>query len=208
MDVILPPPPPISRHIPVDVCENIIDQLYSAFNVSEQVEYVSALRRCALECKDWRVRSQMRLFVSVILHDIAALHKIAALPRLNMLRTRRVGGEETWYPRASQSGTGKPLQYLPLHCRFSLLPSPFTTITRLHMEWVTFYCFSDFLQGVSCVGEGVLCVTLGPLPAYYAARTDKSRAPAAHFSTKPPVLAPTLIPTRRGTLDPDHHHLQ
>ena len=68
-----------ARHVPVEICENIIDQLYSPYEIWDQVEHVRALRRCALVCKDWRVRSQMRLFYSVVLHDLAAVYKIAAV---------------------------------------------------------------------------------------------------------------------------------
>ena len=69
---------PAARHIPVEVCENIIDQLYSHLHILEQVDNVRALRCCALVCRDWRVRSQMRLFYSVVLHDTAAVNRLAA----------------------------------------------------------------------------------------------------------------------------------
>ncbi|TBU22500.1 hypothetical protein BD311DRAFT_770302 [Dichomitus squalens] len=67
----------ISR-FPVEVCENIIDLLYSV-DVKDQVEHSRALHHCALVCRAWRVRSQRNLFYSVVLHDLAALHRFAAV---------------------------------------------------------------------------------------------------------------------------------
>ena len=68
----------IARHIPVDICEHIIDQLYSGYDFSEQIGNVRALHCCALVCRNWRICSQMRLFRSVILHDVAAVHRFSA----------------------------------------------------------------------------------------------------------------------------------
>ena len=69
---------PIWRHIPVEICENVIDQLYSAFDFSEQIGNLHTLSRCALVCKNWRVRSQKALFYSVILSDVATIRRFAA----------------------------------------------------------------------------------------------------------------------------------
>ena len=72
------PPAHTTRHIPIDICENIIDHLYSGYDFSEQIGNVRALHCCALVCRDRRIRSQMRLFHSVILHDVAAVHRFSA----------------------------------------------------------------------------------------------------------------------------------
>ena len=69
----------ISRDIPIEICENIIDQLYSNDYFCEQIDNTRTLRHCALVCKDWRVRSQIRLFYSVVLHDLPAIHQFAAV---------------------------------------------------------------------------------------------------------------------------------
>ncbi|TBU38922.1 hypothetical protein BD309DRAFT_873398 [Dichomitus squalens] len=63
---------------PVEVCENIIDMLYSLF-VKDQIEDTRALHCCALVCRAWRVRSQRNLFYSVVLHDLPALQKFSAV---------------------------------------------------------------------------------------------------------------------------------
>ncbi|TBU51527.1 hypothetical protein BD310DRAFT_971218 [Dichomitus squalens] len=222
MDVVHPPSPPISRHIPVDVCENIIDHLYSHSDITEQVDCVRALRRCALVCGEWRVRSQVRLFYCVVLHDAEALQTFAAvldtaphlrdyvhevtlvgrtlhttasplspfpivlygkLPRLEELWIRRVDDEETWYPIASRLETGAPLLCLPLHPRFPIFLSAFSTVTRLSVSRVTFQRFSDLikmaislpqLQDLLC--DDVRCLILGPLPTCMKPQSNETRA--------------------------------
>ena len=64
--------------LPVEVCENVIDMLYS-MDLQDQVEHSRALHSCALVCKAWRVRSQRNLFYSVVLQDTDALEKFAAV---------------------------------------------------------------------------------------------------------------------------------
>ena len=67
-----------SLHIPTEVCENIIDKLYSQFT-QDTFEHITALRSCALVCRDWRVRSQRMLFYLVQLFDSTSLHRLAVV---------------------------------------------------------------------------------------------------------------------------------
>ena len=69
---------PALLHIPTEVCENIIDMLYSG-NSSYTLEDIATLRSCALVCRDWRVRSQRVLFYKVQLYDSAALHQLSTI---------------------------------------------------------------------------------------------------------------------------------
>lgn len=68
---------PSSLHIPVEVCENIIDMLYS-HNPADTINETIALHSCALVCRAWRVRSQKVLFYKVQLFDSPSFHKLAA----------------------------------------------------------------------------------------------------------------------------------
>ena len=63
---------------PVEVCENVIDMLYS-FSLRDQVEHTRALHSCALVCRAWRIRSQRNLFYSVVLRDTEAVCQLAAV---------------------------------------------------------------------------------------------------------------------------------
>ena len=72
--------PLVFRHIPTEVCENIVDQLYSSY-FSEELENFAALRSCALVCRDWSVRAQKVLFYTVHLPDAPSLYRFAAVVR-------------------------------------------------------------------------------------------------------------------------------
>ena len=66
------------RHIPVELCEHVIDMLYSDV-VAEQVGYRDALHCCALVCRDWRIRAQRRLFYCVVLDSSRAVQTFSAV---------------------------------------------------------------------------------------------------------------------------------
>ncbi|TBU37342.1 hypothetical protein BD309DRAFT_974251 [Dichomitus squalens] len=113
------------------------------------------------------------------------------LPNLQEVTINRVCEDEDWYPSASDSESAKSLQYLPLHPRFALYFSAFTTVSRLHIVDITFGHFNDLarminslpaLQTLHCVG--VRCVTLGPLPFNMKLRADGIHAPATPFAPK------------------------
>lgn len=70
-----------SPYVPVEVCEHVIDMLYSGIDLLEVLEYVAALRSCSLVCRAWRIRAQKMLFYLVHLGDIASLYKFAAVLR-------------------------------------------------------------------------------------------------------------------------------
>ncbi|KAM5545187.1 hypothetical protein V8D89_001298 [Ganoderma adspersum] len=73
-------PQPLARHIPIEVCKNFIDMLYSPYHdFSHELENFAALRNCALVCRAWRVRTQRMLFYAVHLNDVAALYRFAAI---------------------------------------------------------------------------------------------------------------------------------
>ena len=67
-----------ASRLPVEVCENVIDMLYSGV-FQEQAEHNRALHSCALVCKAWRTRSQRNLFYSVVLYGTGAVCKLAAV---------------------------------------------------------------------------------------------------------------------------------
>ena len=67
-----------ASRLPVEVCENVIDMLYSLV-LQDQLEHTRTLRSCALVCKAWRVRSQRNLFYSVVLHGTEAMRRLAAV---------------------------------------------------------------------------------------------------------------------------------
>ena len=213
--------------LPVEVCENVIDMLYSLV-LRDQLEYTRTLRSCALVCKAWRVRSQRNLFYSVVLHSTEAVHKLASvldtgphlrdyvrevlligrtlhttssplslfpimlyrkLPRLVRLITKHVTDEEDWYPTTCTNETAKPSTHLPLHPRFPLFLSSFTTVTRLVLIDVTFVHFNEFLMMVNALPalrqlwcQSVACMTLGPLPMYTKPQTDVGRPRARPFA--------------------------
>ncbi|TBU37314.1 hypothetical protein BD309DRAFT_876683 [Dichomitus squalens] len=220
-------PNPNASRFPVEVCENIIDKLYSLF-VIERVEDSRALHRCALVCRAWRVRSQRNLFYSVVLRDLPALQKFSAvldnaphlceyvyeltltgrtlhttasplsllpialhgkLPKLQEVTINRVREDEVWDSTASELESAKSLQYLPLHPRFALYFSAFTTVSRLHIFDLTFGHFNEMARMINslpalrilhCVG--VRCVTLGPLPFNMKPRAGGINAPATPFA--------------------------
>ncbi|TBU27027.1 hypothetical protein BD311DRAFT_666186 [Dichomitus squalens] len=218
-----------ASRFPVEVCENIIDSLYSVYLI-DQVEHSRALHRCALVCRAWRVRSQRNLFYAVVLHDLAAIEKLSTvldnaphlceyvhevtligrtlhttasplsllpialrgkLPKLQAVTIKHVSEHEDWYPSASEleSKSTKSLQYLPLHPRFSLFFSAFTSLATLQIYESTFRHFSDFarmidslpaLQILMCIE--VRCMALGSLPFSMKPRADGVRAPARPFA--------------------------
>ena len=71
-------PDSVSCRLPIEVCENIIDMLYSQ-GLDDQVEHSRALHSCALVCRAWRVRSQRNLFYSVVLHGTEAVRRLASV---------------------------------------------------------------------------------------------------------------------------------
>ena len=78
--VIAPIPQSLARHIPIEVCENFINMLYSPYrDFSHELENFAALRNCALVCRAWRVRAQRMLFYAVHLNDFASLYRFAAI---------------------------------------------------------------------------------------------------------------------------------
>ena len=212
----------VSR-FPVEVCENVIEKLYSS-RLRSQVEHSRTLHSCTLVCRAWRICSQRNLFYSVVLRSTEAVRRLARtldngphlshyirevvlightlhtttsplllfplalygkLPRLKDLAVSHVAEDEDWYPRMSESETAKLLEHLPIHPRFPLFLSAFTTVTRLSILTVKFRHFNDFLgmlnavpalQHLTCSGVGF--ITLGPLPMYIKQRTevDSSRA--------------------------------
>ena len=68
-----------ASRFPVEVCENIIDMLYSSTLLRDQIEHTRALRSCALVCRAWRTRSQRNLFYFVILHGTEAIRRLAVV---------------------------------------------------------------------------------------------------------------------------------
>ena len=67
-----------ASRLPVEVCENVIDMLYSVV-LRDQVEHTRALHSCALVCRAWRIRSQRNLFYSVVLHGAEAVRRLASV---------------------------------------------------------------------------------------------------------------------------------
>ena len=65
-------------HIPTEVCESIIDMLYSIFFRDTRGD-ITTLHSCALVCRAWRVRSQRMLFYRVLLSDITCFHRLATI---------------------------------------------------------------------------------------------------------------------------------
>ena len=57
-------------HIPVEVCENIIDMLSTGEPPVPHSYDIPTLRSCALVCRDWRVRSQRAIFCRIQLSSI------------------------------------------------------------------------------------------------------------------------------------------
>ena len=68
-------PPPL--HIPTEVCENIIDMLYSEITEDTLIN-ITTLHSCVLVCGAWRVRSQRMLFYLVQLSDIISFRRLSA----------------------------------------------------------------------------------------------------------------------------------
>nr|VWO97953.1 Thioredoxin reductase (EC [Ganoderma boninense] len=66
------------RQIPTEVCENIIDTLYS-LTVKGTTANIATLHNSSLVCRDWRVRAQKMLFFKVQLSDGASLHRFSAV---------------------------------------------------------------------------------------------------------------------------------
>ena len=65
-------------HIPTEVCESIIDMLYSN-DLEPTLRHIATLHSCALVCRAWRVRSQKILFYKIQLSDSNSFHKLAAI---------------------------------------------------------------------------------------------------------------------------------
>ena len=73
-----PYPPQAPHNIPIEVCENIIDMLYSLWT-EDTLKNITTLRNCALVCRDWRVRSQRMLFYKVQLSQTSSFYKFSAI---------------------------------------------------------------------------------------------------------------------------------
>ncbi|EJF57276.1 hypothetical protein DICSQDRAFT_69791 [Dichomitus squalens LYAD-421 SS1] len=102
----------------------------------------------------------------------------------------------------SNSETTKILQYLPLHPRFSLFFSTFTTVSGLYIFDLTFGNFNDLARMINSlpalrrlVCNGVRCVTLGPLPFNMKPRADRVHAPGKPFASN--LGEPSLVCTQR-----------
>ena len=65
-------------NIPTEVCEHIIDMLYSTYP-SDTVKDLATLHNCALVCRAWRVRSQKTLFYRVQLSDNTSVRQLSAI---------------------------------------------------------------------------------------------------------------------------------
>ena len=65
-------------HIPTELCENIIDMLYS-YLARDTFQDIRTLHRCALVCRAWRVRSQRMLFFKVQLSDGPSVHRLSVI---------------------------------------------------------------------------------------------------------------------------------
>ena len=69
---------PSAIRIPTEVCENIIDMLYSDLT-RFTFEHIPTLHNCALVCRSWRVRSQRRLFYLVQLTNSVSFSRLSAI---------------------------------------------------------------------------------------------------------------------------------
>ena len=69
---------PPALHIPTEVCESIIDMLYSN-DLEPTLRHIATLHSCALVCRAWRVRSQKILFYKIQLSNSKSFHKLAIL---------------------------------------------------------------------------------------------------------------------------------
>ena len=67
-----------SCFIPTEVCENVIDMLYSGYVFETRKDMVT-LHSCSLVCRAWRVRSQRMLFYKVQISDGATLHRFSTV---------------------------------------------------------------------------------------------------------------------------------
>ncbi|TBU27028.1 hypothetical protein BD311DRAFT_407438 [Dichomitus squalens] len=121
------------------------------------------------------------------------------LPRLQKLTVVRKG--DGWYPETAKPGTVKSLRYLPLHHRFKLFLSAFTTVSHLNIFNVTFRYFSDLARMINSLPAlrilicgGVRCMALGPMPLNVKPRADGIHTPALPF-------APNLPELRLGCVD-------
>ena len=65
-------------HIPTELCENIIDMLYS-YLARDTFQDIRTLHSCALVCRAWRVRSQRMLFFKVQLSDGPSVHRLSVI---------------------------------------------------------------------------------------------------------------------------------
>ncbi|PIL26629.1 hypothetical protein GSI_11295 [Ganoderma sinense ZZ0214-1] len=65
-------------HIPTEICENIIDMLYS-LETEDTLKNISTLHSCALVCRAWRVRSQRTLFYLVQLTDTTSFRRLSKI---------------------------------------------------------------------------------------------------------------------------------
>ena len=80
------PRPECTLFIPIEVCENIIDMMYSAY-FSEELGNFAALRNCSLVCRAWSIRAQKVLFYTVHLPDTPSVYRFAAV----LQAARRLG---------------------------------------------------------------------------------------------------------------------
>ncbi len=71
-------PRPLVLHIPTEICETIIDMLYS-YRVEDSVASITTLHNCSLVCQDWRVRSQAMLFYRIRLSSTISLNRLSAV---------------------------------------------------------------------------------------------------------------------------------
>ncbi|KAM5545225.1 hypothetical protein V8D89_001336 [Ganoderma adspersum] len=178
MDVSIAVPSQLAPpYVPVEVCEHVIDMLYSGIDLSEELKYVATLRSCSLVCQAWRIRAQRMLFLVLragkhleayvhevvlsgrylqttasILSPFLAIFQAGKLPNLHRLAALAVLDSTKWYPSAgsdSASPKAKPLPHIPLHSRFPTLLSAFTTVSTLQLEETRFQSFGEFVRMVS-----------------------------------------------------------
>lgn len=75
-------------HVPIEICENIVDMMLDSRSFADEIESIAALHNCALVCRAWRIRAQRALFYAVHLSDLISLHNFStALDSAQHLRS-------------------------------------------------------------------------------------------------------------------------
>ncbi|KAM5545185.1 hypothetical protein V8D89_001296 [Ganoderma adspersum] len=164
---------PLPLRIPTEVCENIIDMLYS-FDARETLTNVGTLHSCALVCWAWRLSDNTSFRrLSIILDDgphlrdyvyqveLTGYHlhnttsifslfpvvfagKLPNLKRIDVVHFSET--DETGFSKTTVSPKAKSTPYIPLHPHFSAILRSFTAVSILYLEETTFRSFSEFLR--------------------------------------------------------------